>query len=305
MRHHPAGAYPNVPVTWLIKAVVITLGAIALLCWLTLCLLYWQGSWQLLYHPKAAIMQTPAAAGLSYEPVRFAATETGVTQLTGWWVPADGSRFVVLYLHGADGNLSDTVDALAALHKAGLTVFAIDYRGYGQSQPGRPSEKQWLDDANRALDFLTETRHVPTSSIVLCGEGLGANLAANFAGEEDRGFQGTMPRIVRAVGVILANPLADATSVIFSDPRSRLVPAHLLVRDRYDLDGAARQLVTPSLWLISQDQSGHSVGLPPAYQIVTAPKMSAVLRAPMESDPNFQMELKRWLDDLQNLKPRI
>src|SRR5271154_2695056 len=115
MRHSPS-AFPNVSARWLLKALAVTLGAIMLLAWLTLCLLYWQGSWQLLYHPKAAITRTPASAGLNYEPVRFATTETGATQLTGWWIPNQDARFTVLYLHGADGNLSDTVDTLTALH---------------------------------------------------------------------------------------------------------------------------------------------------------------------------------------------
>src|SRR5271170_7441505 len=188
MRNSP-GAFPNVSARWLLKAFAATLGGIILLAWLTLCLLYWQGSWQLLYHPKATITRTPASAALSYEPVRFATTETGATQLTGWWIPNQDARFTVLYLHGADGNLSDTVDTLTALHGAGLAVFAMDYRGYGQSQPGSPSEKQWFDDANHALDYMTQMRHLQASSIVLFGDGLGANLAAKVASQEDSAYK--------------------------------------------------------------------------------------------------------------------
>jgi alpha-beta hydrolase superfamily lysophospholipase len=304
MRHSPQ-AFPNVSARWLLTAVAITLLGIAVCAWLSLCLLYWQGSWQLLYHPKAAVTRTPASAGLAYEPIRFAVTETGIPQLTGWWIPAEGSRFTLLYLHGADGNLSDTVDMLAALHRAGLTVFAIDYRGYGQSQATHPSEASWLNDANRALDYLTQSRHIPAASIVLYGEGLGANLAANIAGQEVDGYKGTRPKIVKAAGVILANPKLDPVAVVFSDSRSNLVPAHLLVRDRYDLTAAAQTLVTPSLWLIPQEKSATPAHLPQAYQAVTAPKMSAVLRTPIESDPNFQAEMQRWLDDLASRPPRI
>src|SRR5271155_2787317 len=81
-------AFPNVSLRWLLAAVAVTiLGGLAL-AWLTLCLLYWQGNWQLLYHPKADITSTPASAGLPFESINFAATETGVTQLTGWWIPS-------------------------------------------------------------------------------------------------------------------------------------------------------------------------------------------------------------------------
>jgi uncharacterized protein len=251
MRHSP-GTFPNVSARWLLGAATVTLLGIFVCAWLTLCLLYWQGSWQLLYHPKAAITRTPASAGLAFETIQFDATETGVTQLTGWWIPNPEARFTVLYLHGADGNLSDSVDTLAALHRAGLAVFTFDYRGYGQSQPIHPSERSWLDDANRAFDYLTQTRHISAGSIVLYGESLGANLAVNLAGQEKDAYKGTRPRIVKAIGVILANPRPDPVAVIFSDPRSHLVPAHLLVRDRYDLNSAASALVTPSLWFIPQ-----------------------------------------------------
>jgi pimeloyl-ACP methyl ester carboxylesterase len=304
MRHSPQ-AFPNISARWLATAVAITLLGIAVCAWLSLCLLYWQGSWQLLYHPKAAITRTPASAGLAYEPIRFAVTETGIPQLTGWWIPAEGSHFTVLYLHGSDGNLSDCVDALAALHRAGLTVFAIDYRGYGQSQPTHPSEASWLNDANRALDYLTQSRHISAASIVLYGEGLGANLAARLAGQEQDRYEGTKLRIVKAAGVILVNPKPGPVSVVFSDSRSNLVPAHLLVRDRYDLAAAAQAFVTPSLWLIPQEKSATPAQLPHAYEALTAPKMSAVLQTPIESDPNFQAEMQRWLDDLASRPPRI
>ena len=125
MRHSPS-AFPQ-RLRALLSAAAITLLGIAICAWLTLCLLYWQGSWQLLYHPHAVITRTPASVGLAYEPVRFAVTETGTTQLTGWWIPNPEARFTILYLHGADGNLGDCVDSLAALHRAGVAVFAIDH----------------------------------------------------------------------------------------------------------------------------------------------------------------------------------
>src|ERR1700675_4836378 len=71
---------PTVSGRWLLIAAGATLTAAAACAWLTLCILYWQGSWQLLYHPSAVIAPTPASAGLSYEPVKFAVNETGTTQ---------------------------------------------------------------------------------------------------------------------------------------------------------------------------------------------------------------------------------
>ena len=286
MRHSPQ-AFPNVSARWLLTAVAITLLGIAVCAWLALCLLYWQGSWQLLYHPKAAITRTPASAGLAYEPIRFAVTETGIPQLTGWWIPSEGSRFTILYLHGSDGNLSDCVDALAALHRTGLTVFAIDYRGYGQSQPGHPSERQLRQDAEWALAWLSQTRHVPAQSIVVYGTSLGSNLAAELAAEHSE-----------LAGVILDQPLTDAVASVFNDPRSRLVPAHWLVKDRYDLRSAASSLHTPSLWLFANAVVTPSTQTLSAYQVVAAKKASDWLSTPTQADPNFVGSLHQWLDGL-------
>jgi pimeloyl-ACP methyl ester carboxylesterase len=257
---------------------------------MTLCLLYWQGSWQLLYHPKPAVTSTPASAGLSYQPVRFGAIETGQPQLTGWWIPAgdsvqnSGTR-TVLYLHGADGNLGDTVETLAALHAESLSVFAFDYRGYGQSQPGKPSEERLRQDAEWAWIWLTGTQHVPATSIVLMGSGLGANLAAAMAAGHNE-----------MAGVILDGPSENTMGPVFGDPRSRLVPARWLVADRYDLPAAAAGLHIPSLWLLGKTSRRDT--LPAAYALDNGSKSSAFLYPPVAHDPHFAETLRRWLDDL-------
>ena len=287
----PGSTFQNVSLQWLLGAIgVVLLGAIAC-AWLALCLLYWQGSWQLLYHPSVAITRTPASADLPFEQIHFATTETGTTQLTGWWIPNPNARYTVLYLHGADGNLSSTVDTLTALHRNQLAVFAFDYRGYGQSQiegtPIRPSEKQLRQDAEWALTWLTVTRSTPPKSIVIIGSGLGANLAAELAADHSE-----------VAGVILDQPLENATAVIFNDPRSKLVPAHWMVKDRYDLTASATSLRIPSLWLFAQPGPQQTANPPSTYQAVPALKASAWLHAPAITDPHFDETLQRWLDDL-------
>jgi pimeloyl-ACP methyl ester carboxylesterase len=297
MQHQPPTAFPNVSPLWLLKAAAAAFLAALALAWLALCLLYWQGNWQLLYHPKSEITRTPASAGLAFEAINFAATETGVTQLTGWWIPAPNATRTILYLHGADGNLSDTVDALAALHAQNLSIFAIDYRGYGKSLPiqaGHPNEKQLRQDAEWALTWLTLTRNIPAKSIVVYGSGLGANLAAELAADHSE-----------LAGVILDYPSEDPLAPIFNDPRSQLVPAHSLVKDRYDLTAAARSLRIPSLWLLPQakdtslDKSKLWITpVGPAYGFVPGPKMVVWIAQPAIADAHFAETIHRWLDDL-------
>jgi hypothetical protein len=175
-------ATPTISGRWLLSAIAIVVPLAAFCAWAVLCLLFWQGSWQLLYHPTSAITRTPASVGLAFDPVGFAPTDTGAPQLQGWWISAAPSaRNTVLYLHGQNGNLADTLDDLASLHAAGVNVLAFDYRGYGQSQFAHPSEARWRQDSEWALQYLTATRHVDPRTIVLDGRALGANLALEVA----------------------------------------------------------------------------------------------------------------------------
>jgi uncharacterized protein len=253
----------------------------------------------LLYHPSSAITRTPASASLTFDPVGFATTEAGEPRLRGWWIPAAAdarySRYTVLYLHGQNGNISNTVDELAELHSIGVNVLAFDYRGYGQSQFVHPSEAHWREDAEWALEYLTATRHVAASTIILDGKYLGANLALEIAAQH--------PELA---GIILSDPVEAPMNPIFSDPRAHLVPAHLLVRDRFDADQQAEALRIPSLWLISPSPSSKpavQTQHPAAYDRVTARKTLVwLMPAPLPDQHYLDLELTnaytRWLDDL-------
>ena len=287
-----ASRHPTVSGRWLLAALGLALLAAVFCAWCALCLLFWQGSWQFVYHPASQVAQTPASAGVAFDPVEFAATDAGVARLKGWWIPAESagpfSRFTVLFLHGQDGNLGDTVDALTRLHAAGVNVLAFDYRGYGQSQFVRPSEARWRQDADWALQYLTETRHINPGAIVLDGTGLGANLALEVAA-----------RHPSLAGVIVGAPVEAPMSAVFSDARARLVPARLLVRDRYDLDAPAEDLRIPLLWFQPSVRSGQGDSTPEAFQRVAARKMLVWLNPSDDAGKQYQRTLTRWLDSLE------
>ena len=278
---------------WLLGAVALTIGAAVFCAWCALCLLFWQGSWQLLYHPATAVTRTPSTAGLAFDAVGFAATDAGTPRLAGWWIAAAPdakfARLTVLYLHGQDGNLGDTVDALVRLHAAGVNVLAFDYRGYGQSQFVRPSEAHWRQDAEWAMQYLTGTRHVAPGDVVLDGTGLGANLALEEAAAH--------PELA---GVIVETPDAEPMRAIFSDARARMVPAHLLVRDGYDLNAAAAEVRVPVLWFAWDERSAAGVvpREPEAYERIAGRKMLVWLNPAKSIDMQIVDTLARWLDEL-------
>jgi pimeloyl-ACP methyl ester carboxylesterase len=281
---------PTVSGRWLLAAASLAIVGAAVCAWGALCLLFWQGSWQLLYHPTSAVTRTPASVDIAFDAVGFATTEAGAPRLKGWWIPAAAdaryARCTLLYLHGQNGNLGDTVDHLAALHNLGLNVLAFDYRGYGQSAFERPSEARWRQDAESALIYLTATRHVSAGTIVLDGKDLGANLAVEIAAAH--------PELA---GVVVESPLEAPMQAIFNDPRARMVPAHLLVRDRWDLNGAARQVRMPVLWMLFAD--GHAATAPPSLPMETdAPLMRVWLYNKDRKSNEQANSISRWLGDL-------
>jgi hypothetical protein len=284
---------PRVSGRWLLGAIAITIAAAVLCGWSALCLLFWQGSWQLLYHPVTAIVHTPASAGVAFDSIGFAATDDGVPRLKGWWVSAASgaasSHYTVIYLHSQNGNIGDSVDAITRLHAAGVNVLAFDYRGYGQSQFERPSEANWRQDTEWALQYLMATRHIGANTIVLDGNGLGANLALELAAAH--------PELA---GVVLDSPIDAPMDTVFSDARARLVPARLLVRDRYALTEPAAALHIPALWFerISTPGLGGGPAEPEAFTKIGARKMLVWLDSSKDANQQFRDAFSRWLDDL-------
>jgi hypothetical protein len=173
----------------------------------------------------------------------------------------------------------------------GVNVLAFDYRGYGQSQFARPSEAHWRQDSESALQYLTGTRHIDASTIVLDGTALGANLAVEVAAAH--------PELA---GVILDAPLEDPMSALFNDARARLVPVHLLVRDRYNLNEAAAVLRIPVLWFEWSEKMvpGGLPEEPEAYKKASAEKMLVWMKASGDADKQYDDALSRWLDGLPN-----
>lgn len=259
---------PQLPLTsarWILGAVAATLLLAVLCVYGTMCLLFWQGQWQLVFQPSPTITATPASAGLKYDEIRFDATETGILQLSGWWIPADPNApyaaDTLLFLHGGSGSLSATLPQLQVLHKLGMNLFAFDYRGFGSSVKIHPSEKSTCDDADAAWRYLTDTRHLAPSTIVMDGVRLGAAIAAE-----------TARRHPQAPALILEDLQPPVLDSLQFDPRMRLLPIRLLFHDRFDPAETLAHLRTPKLMLYP------AAGATALYYVQAAePKQKAIL----------------------------
>lgn len=132
----------------------------------------------LIYFPDRVLVTTPDKEGLGYQTASFEAWD-GV-KLSGWFMPADEAKGVVLFFHGNAGNISHRIHYARFFHRMGLSVFLFDYRGYGESG-GRPSEQGTYYDAEAALRYLAFSHKLPPSKIIFFGESLGGAVAAWLA----------------------------------------------------------------------------------------------------------------------------
>ena len=281
-RQHTSAPAEVVSVPWLVKAVGGTL-LVALICaYITLCVLFYQGQWQLVLHPSRSSSAPSTIQGAPYERVHFSPDESAVPQLTGWWIPAaPGARYpgiTVLYLRGGDGSLADSVPELAELHTTGLNIFALDYRGYGQSASTHPTEERMSADAAAAWQYLTTSRKVSPSQIVLLGTGVGASLAT-----------GLVDLHPQSPALILEAPQGDLLDLAAKDPRAGLLPMRLLFRERFPLASPLAALKTPKLLVTV----GSSTA-PPVFVTAADPKSTVEFNTP--SAPLYTQTLTRFLD---------
>jgi len=128
--------------------------------------------------PSRLVDLSPERVDLSYESVQLLTSDN--IQLDAWFIPAPEARGVILFCHGNAGNISHRLDSLLLFHKLGFSSLIFDYRGYGRSQ-GSPSEAGTYLDVEAAWHYLTRSRDVPASRIVLFGRSLGAAVAAHQA----------------------------------------------------------------------------------------------------------------------------
>jgi fermentation-respiration switch protein FrsA (DUF1100 family) len=173
----------------------------------------------------------PADAGLPQVQVHRLTASDGVTFVT-WLARSEGSRLAI-YFHGNGGSLAWRGESIQELMRLGLSVLAMEYRGYGASE-GSPSEAGFGRDADTAYDFARKLGYQP-SQILLYGESLGTGVAVPLAARREVG------------GVILDAPFTSIADVAAA--RYWMFPVRLLLRDPFYSDRAIAKIKAPILML--------------------------------------------------------
>jgi uncharacterized protein len=214
--------------------------ALVVLCYLVVLIVLRFNESRMLYVPGGSrtLLDPPPELDLGVRRVRLVASD-GV-RLVSWAMPADkGSGYWLLICHGNAGNISEVGRPYhyAGLRALGLSLFAFDYRGYGESE-GMPSEEGLYRDADAAYRYLRDTMAVPPSRIVVFGHSLGSAVAVELVSR------------VPAAGLVLDGAL---TSVIErAQELFPYAPVRWVARSRYPSIERVGRLTLPKLFLHAQ-----------------------------------------------------
>ncbi len=169
-------------------------------------------------------------------------------QLHGLWMPAEQADApVLLYLHGARWNVSGSSPRIRRMHAMGFSVLAVDYRGFGRSSAGLPSESTALEDARAAWDWLATK--APGRDRYIFGHSLGGAIAIDLATQvqDERGtiVEGTFTNIPEVVSTFKWGwlPISALITQRFESARKvRDIGSPLLV-----VHGSEDRLILPAL----------------------------------------------------------
>ncbi|WAB95877.1 alpha/beta hydrolase [Pseudomonas putida] len=165
---------------------------------------------------------------LDLRPRSFAANQS----LHAWWWPARRADApAILYLHGVRWNLTGQLFRIEQLHAMGYSVLAVDYRGFGQSRGGLPSEATVYEDARIAWERFAQLQPDAGKRLIF-GHSLGGAVAVELAADLTRQAQkegGAVP----ARGLILESTFTSLGDVAAAVADTTL-PVRWLLSQKFD-----------------------------------------------------------------------
>lgn len=167
-----------------------------------------------LFYPRRDVGIPRLATGV--HTVRIPVSEE-VALVGKVFAAAEGRGPAILYFHG-NGEIASDYDTIAPFYtRQGITLFVVDYRGYGLSE-GTPSATSLIDDAWAVYEKTPETLAgigIVAQPLFVMGRSLGSAAALEIVDRARDGVEGliiesgfayTFPLIER-IGFL---PMADA-----------------------------------------------------------------------------------------------
>ena len=184
-----------------------------------------------------------AAEGMQDVWIDFDSQETGEpARLHGLWLPqARADAPVLLYLHGARYDVRGSAHRMRRMHELGFAVLGVDYRGFGRSTPGLPSETLSYEDARAAWTWLG-AQHPGVQRFVF-GHSLGGAIAVHLAADVDD-----------ATGLIVEGAFTSIADVVGTF-RWGWLPVSALITQRFDAAERIARVRAPLLVVHGSDDT--------------------------------------------------
>jgi pimeloyl-ACP methyl ester carboxylesterase len=145
---------------------------------------------------------------------------------------------VIVDFHNNRETAESRVELGRALRARGFDVILVEYRGYGGSRAGQPTEGGLYQDAEAALDMLAG-RGVGPERVTLLGTSLGTGVAAEMA------------RRGRCSRLVLVSPYTSIPDLVSN--AAPFLPAGALVPDHFDTLGKSSFIHVPTLVIHGDD----------------------------------------------------
>jgi uncharacterized protein len=200
---------------------------------------------KLLFNPTLVReVQSPRSAGHRTRAIVLRANDG--TRLAGWLMTprGPGPHPAVVYFGGRSEEVSWVARDAGTLFP-GMTVLAINYRGYGDSR-GVPGEEHMVEDGCMLFDWLCSRRNIDAERVAVVGRSLGSGVAVQVAKE----------RPVQSV--VLITPYDSILAL--AQRKFRVVPVSFVLRHRFESVKYAALLRAPTYVLraASDDIVPHS-----------------------------------------------
>lgn len=177
------------------------------------------------------------AQGMQDVWIPFQSKETGEpAKLHALWLSsatANANTPVLLYLHGARYNVSGSSPRVRHMHELGFSVLAVDYRGFGKSSAGLPSEATATEDALAAWKWLAAK--YPDRRRFIFGHSLGGAIGIDLATQVDD-----------EAGTIVEGTFTSIADV-FATFRWGWLPVGPLITQRFEAVNQVKKIGSPLL----------------------------------------------------------
>ncbi len=176
-----------------------------------------------------------AAQGMEDVWIPFRSPSAGAdVRLHGLWLPQpDPDAPVLLYLHGARYDVRGSAPRMRRMHELGFAVLGVDYRGFGKSTPGLPSEALAAEDARAAWDWVA--RQHPGARRFIFGHSLGGAIGVQLASS-----------VADEAGLIVEGSFTSIPDVV-STFRWGWLPVSPLITQRFDAASRVAEVGSPLL----------------------------------------------------------